>query len=256
MLINAIPSWGVIAFFVIFFVSFAWIVSYLSSHAFSEPVDIERKRAADNVLTILGSGYGILLGFIVVALWGDFLHARQSTEIEAGSLVAVIRNSAVFPEPIQKNIINAVGSYVKAVTQDEWIAMRTGQNSVKAFNALNTLFSTLQAYSPQPGKETIFYTEVLQQLNASATARHERLGTINSILPAALRLALILGGILLVFLTSILESRYNPARTILTLSLAGLIGFNLALAISFDYPFSGDISVSNAPFHQDLLAQF
>ena len=37
------------------------------------------------------------------------------------------------------------------------------------------------------------------------------------------------------------------------LAVTGVIAFNLVLAITLDYPFSGDVAVSNAPYFDGVL---
>jgi hypothetical protein len=53
-----------------------------------------------------------------------------------------------------------------------------------------------------------------------------------------------------------LKGNRDEARNIAVLAIAGLVGFNLGLALTFDYPFSGDISISNKNYYEGILSQF
>jgi hypothetical protein len=97
---------------------------------------------------------------------------------------------------------------------------------------------------------------LINTLNELLKARRERLNGLKSIIPLPLRTALIIGSIFLVITLGGIRGERTFYYLIPILLFALVLGFNLALALSFDYPFSGPISVPNRLFYSGALSLF
>src|ERR1700730_4167174 len=59
-------------------------------------------------LGILGTTYGVILGFMLFTVWNDFREAEVNTNLEASSLLTVSRIAAGLPSP-QREAFRALG---------------------------------------------------------------------------------------------------------------------------------------------------
>jgi hypothetical protein len=85
--------------------------------------------------------FGLFLAFVIIIAYQNFLSAGTNLSRETDSLSSIVRDSASFPEPGGNNVRVAVGTYAKAVVNDEWSLMRDGKQSPSAKKALNDIFA-------------------------------------------------------------------------------------------------------------------
>jgi hypothetical protein len=95
---------------------------------------------------------------------------------EADALASIVRDSAAFPAPAAARVRLAVGSYVRAVVNDEWPKMHdSGTGSAIAGRGLDGISAALRSVKPTSPGETAFYDDAVSQVNGSITARADRL---------------------------------------------------------------------------------
>lgn len=255
-LINNIPFWGLVFLSIMVCMSVCYLSGQVARYFVSTPVDKEQLRFANSLIGILSGGFSILLAFVIVNSWNYLQSTRESTIKEANYLAVMIRDLAVFPPKIQTSIRAEIANYVISVRTDEWKSMRHGYASPKAWSNLDSLYKVIQRYIPSSPHQQIFYNHLLINLNGLLEARRDRLLRIDSLIPTPLKDALIGGSLVL----AIILGAFHPEKKIKAIApvllFSGLLGFNLALAVSFDYPFSGNISVSNKAYYWGLLANF
>ncbi len=80
-------------------------------------------------LGILGTTYGVILGFMLFTVWNDFRAAEVNANLEASSLMTVSRIGAGLPSP-ERETIHALGvKYAEATINEDWPAMQVQQDS-------------------------------------------------------------------------------------------------------------------------------
>nr|HAT8715219.1 DUF4239 domain-containing protein [Legionella jordanis] len=255
-LINSFSVWQLflINFSILALISL--LATYLGSLLISPyKIDHEFTRSTDSVLNILGSGYGIFLGFVIITLWNHYLNVQKIVYEEADAASALVRELEVFPAQDAQPLRQSIRDYLQAVRKNEWLTMRLGQESSQTWATTGKLYTTLQNFTPHNSKEEFYYRQLISHLDSMLKARRDRLIAAKSILNNELRTALILGAIVIVFLSSLLKSREGSLRIFSNLCLAMVLGFNLTLALNFNFPFSGAISVSDKPLYQGMLAK-
>jgi hypothetical protein len=254
-IINALPVWEIFLIVFIAFMLITLLAVYLGNVLIpQEKVDESYSRTTDSVLNILGSGYGVFLGFVIITLWNHYLNVQKIVYEEADSISVMVRNLAVFPPEKAAPLKAGISQYLEAVRNDEWELMRLGEESPKAWAAVQNLFVVLQNFTASTRKEDLFYRTILSEMVSVLKERRNRLLAARTIINAELRAALILGAVIIIFLSSLLKAREGTMRIFANVCLAAVIAFNLTLALSFDFPFSGSVSVSNSPYYQGALA--
>lgn len=254
--INLFPSWACIAMLVLTMAACVLTFFVLIEKFVPHWIHKENSSFLPTVTVVTSANYGFLLGFVVIVLWQAFNTAQSVTTSEANRLALIVYDSAALPQPIRGEIIEGVGRYVKVVVDEEWEVMKQGQSLPKAQVMLNNLFYTLQNYTPQTDTEKTFYREIIANLNLAIEKRRERLASIDSILTNPLRLLLVVGVFIIALFLSLLETQNRNVHMVSVMLVGAVIAFNMGVAMNLDYPFAGDVAVSNEDFKIGILSQF
>lgn len=255
-IINVIPFWWLVTICILFFISLAYFAATTSAYFISDPINKEQRDLANTLISILSGGFSIMLAFVIINTWNYLLTARNVTSKEANYLSVIGRDSLAFQPQVRDGLLQAVRDYAVAVRVDEWKTMRHGQASPKAWDALGNLFTYIQKYEPKTKQEYIYYSQILSNLNLLLDARRERLNDLQSVIPGPLKQALLVGSMFLALILGAIRREGGFLYITPVLLFSAVLGFNIGLALSFDYPFSGDIAVSKELFYSGGLKLF
>ncbi|MGQ3890185.1 DUF4239 domain-containing protein [Legionella sp. CNM-1927-20] len=255
-LINAIPFWWLVILCILVLTVIAYLSVIISTQLITFPIDKDHRSLSNSLIRILSAGFSVLLAFIIINTWNYLLKTQDDIAKEADALATMIRNINVFPAPEKDKIMAGIGNYTVLVRTQEWALMKEGKESPEAWNALNNLFVILQSFDPKTSLERIYYSQAVRNLDTIVEARRNRLSRLTSIIPKELSSSLIIGSIFLVIILGLVRGESDFLNTTPILFFAIVFGFNLAIALSFDYPYSGDIAVSNRLFYEGLLSSF
>ncbi|MEU8499827.1 DUF4239 domain-containing protein [Streptomyces lavendulae] len=208
-------------------------------------------------LGMFGAIYGIILAFVIVTLWTQLEDTQTIVASEATNAALITRDAGAFPQPVRARLDAAVSGYVHAVVEDQWPRMRAGNPSYGATEShLQDAFRALQTYDPHGQAEQVFYEQAVGHLNDIASQRRARLTMARRELPPLLQALAFGGALVLIPLTFLYGLRKLRVQVLFVASVAGLVGFSLLLVFVLDRPFSGDLSVSPAPYREGALAQY
>jgi hypothetical protein len=80
-------------------------------------------------LGILGTTYGVILGFMLYTVWIDFRAAEINATQEASSLLTVTRIASALPVEAREQFRTLGMKYADAVVNQEWPAMQRQEES-------------------------------------------------------------------------------------------------------------------------------
>ena len=197
--------------------------------------------------------FALLLAFVVASVLDRFNQAEGTVQQEASALSAMLRDNLAFPADTQTLLRRSMGAYVNATIGPEWQTMRAGAASPEAAGAIESLYAVYRSYTPANATQTQFYQEALAHLDEVAAARRQRLTLSSEQLPSVLLLMLPIGVLLLLVVEY--RPRLGPrSQTAFMGTLALIVSSSYVLTIVLDYPFSGDVAVTNEPLHSGPLA--
>jgi Protein of unknown function (DUF4239) len=200
----------------------------------------------------LGVVYAVLMAFIVIVIWQRFDAADQTAAQEAAILIALYRDTAVYPDPEREHLRTLIRTYTVTVAEDEWETMRRGQASLKARKALAALWQGYLGQPPQTIAAATQYSEASRRLNDMSTKRTVRILTSSSGLPFVLWFVLVGGGVVVVGFTYLFGMRSLSAHAAMTGVLAGLTASVLLVTFLLDHPFAGEVRVTSESFDHAL----
>ncbi len=213
-------------------------------------------EVASQMLGVVAALFGLLLAFIIVIAYQNYGDTQSRVSSEADALAAIMRDSGTFPAEDRDGVRRAVGSYVRIVVDEEWPRMREGDESARAWIAIDRVYTALQAVEPRSARTRAFYDDAVRQLNTALEARRNRLDDAEGGLPWVMVVLLLVGSVVILGYAVLVGSRSFGFHAVGAGSIALVVGLSLVVLIALVYPFSGDLAISPAPFRTGSLAQF
>ena len=208
------------------------------------------------MLGVVAALFGLLLAFVIIIAYQNYISAGANVSREADSLAAVVRDSAAFPRPSGARVRSAVGAYTRAVTEDEWPQMRDGHESGAASRAFDRVVAALQATNPRSQAARSFYNDSVSQLNQALVARRDRLEAAQGGLPWELTALILFSTFVIVGYALLVGSPRYWFHALGPAAITVIVAFSLVVLFDLSYPFSGDVTISPQPYKTGVLAQF
>ena len=227
----------------------------LARRLFPRLADSDFEPVADSLRVVYELIFALILAFVIAAVLDESGNAESTVASEATTIGELVRANDALPEKYQERLDNAVEQYVRTVANDEWKTMQDGEASPQATAALEGMRAEYQLVKPQGAAQTETYSQALDDLHDMGSKRRERLNIAAADLPTMLRVLVVVGLVLLLVL------EYRPQLTrvaglVFMGTLAMVVTSAFLLTVVLDYPFAGQVSVSNTPFKEDNLARF
>src|SRR5881392_1183287 len=85
-------------------------------------------RAA-GVFGVTGTGFAVLLAFVIFLAYGSYDRARDKASVEAVAVSELFRTAGLFAPDARRHLDGELVCYARAVVHDEWATMRDGHES-------------------------------------------------------------------------------------------------------------------------------
>lgn len=217
--------------------------------------DEEASDKTVGVVAMVMTLFALVLAFLIVNLYSGYEGAANDVGTEANSLSSIVTDVYRFPAREHQLMDAAVARYVREVRTREFPMLRNGQADPKAQAYLSAIFDTLGHYSPTTSSQVAFYRDTSDDLERLATERNDRLDAASASIPGPLLGLLILLAVLTLLTAVLVRTRSYGLDLVLCLSIAAVVGAGMVTAAILEYPFSGSIAVSSAPFDRGDLNQ-
>jgi hypothetical protein len=227
----------------------------LARRLFPQLADSEFEPVADSLRVVYELIFALILAFVIAAVLDTMGEAESAVASEATTIADLVRANDALPVRDRPRLDDAVEQYVRAVANHEWQTMKDGRPSAQATAALEGMFAEYRDVEPRGPAQTEYYSQALDNLHDVGAKRRQRLDIAGADLPTMLRVLVVVGLILLL----VLEYRPHLSRIaglvfMGTLALVTTSAF--LLTVILNYPFAGDVSVSNQPLKEGTLARF
>jgi hypothetical protein len=197
--------------------------------------------------------YAVLLAFIAIAAWEDLEKAADTVETEAVLAESLYLDAQGLDDKGAVNTLRTeLHDYVETVINREWPDQQAGRTSEAAEPDLRKIRTTLAQLKPQNSGDGIVMQEMLKDLNDLFRAYYERQEAAAGHIPASVWWVISFLGLLAVGFTAFLGMRNLWVHFLLLAGFTTTIVIVVTLIVQLDYPFRGDISVSNEPFEHAL----
>ncbi len=202
-------------------------------------------------LGILGTTYGVILGFMLFTVWTDFREAEVNANMEASALLAVSRIAAGLPQP-EREAIHALGvKYAETTINQDWPAMETQHSDQASQLVVGDMWKTLAEMklegNGQDGGDHLAIA--LKDLSERRNLREEEF---QERLPGILWLLLVAGAGATVGSACMLGNDNKWLHYCQVLALTFVVSVALAAIADLARPFEGGVTVTPIAFERAL----
>ena len=205
-------------------------------------------------LGILGTTYGVILGFMLYTVWTDFRVADVDANLEATALMNVYRIAGGLPSPQREAMQGLAVKYADMVVHQEWPAMQR-QEDARGSTAVNAemwrVLTDAKLDGSVPANAMDHLTSTLGDLTERRNLREQEF---EIRLPAMLWLLLLAGGVATVGSACLLGNDNEWLHYCQVFALTFVVAVTLAAIADLARPYEGAVAVSPIAFQRALEA--
>jgi hypothetical protein len=191
--------------------------------------------------------YGIVAGLIAVAAWEQYSNYDDKVTQEAGAVAMLYRDIATYREPYGSRLSDELRAYTRAVIEG-WPQLQHGAVPPQSAALLNRFQETFYSFEPQSERERIIHAAAIDEFERMIEFRRLRLHDKDAGLPEAMWAAVIIGGILTIFLTYFLALERFKVHVTMTIASGILVSLLIFMIAAVDHPFRGGVSIGPESF--------
>jgi hypothetical protein len=240
------PVWIILVIFVIALAAGAGV------YVLERLVPARRRETHNDVFgfvyAVVGVAYAVLLGLVVVAVWGTLDEAQSNTYAESDAVLQIAWYGHSLPQPAHGEILRLAEQYTDVVINTEWPELAHQQSSPAAWNVADQLQHLVRDQEPTAPAAVARYQEALEAANQLDDARRERIEQASDGIPSLLWAALILGAIVTIGFAYFFGMKSTLAHAVVMFSLTAIFACLLVVVFELNYPFSGIIKVTPEAF--------
>ncbi|MCA0314972.1 MAG: DUF4239 domain-containing protein [Candidatus Melainabacteria bacterium] len=210
-------------------------------------------EVAGYLLSVVGTLYAVLLGFVVVDTMQHAQDLRVLVDQEASGLANIYLLANGLPEPKREKLKGLCVRYADEIVSEEWKAMEKGGYSVKAFSSVWAIWKEITSIKPGEEDEKALHQELISQVCEMTQNRRTRIISAAHGVSPLLWVVLIVGGSFTVIFTYFFAVEHLKAQVIMTILVALTLALNIFLVFVFSSPFSGDFAVKPDSFRLDRM---
>jgi uncharacterized protein DUF4239 len=218
---------------------------------------VENRKIINDVnawqMGVLGTTYGVILGFMLFTVWTDFRAAEIDVALETASLLNVHRIAAGLSSPQREQMNALTVQYADAVVNQEWPAMQTQRVSHAGDVVLEQMWQVLIAAQAQNVRETSSVDHLTTAMTNLGERRRMRDEQHENKLPTVLWVLLIVGGMATVVSSCLLGNDKKWLHYAQVLALAFVVSVTLAAIADLARPFEGAVAVTATPLQHALV---
>jgi len=201
-------------------------------------------------LSVLGTTYAVIVGFMLYAVWTTFQAAELNADNEANSLVNVFRLADGLPPDARAEVHQLAKEYAETVISQEWPAMHHAENRFAGHPVVQKMWSTVARVNPTNFGEQTSMDHALSELSSMTEYRRRRELQSQSNLPTILWIVMILGGFITLFCASLMGTENFRLHFLQVLLLTLFISLTLVAIADIDRPFLGTVHVRPSGFER------
>ncbi|NJN46729.1 MAG: DUF4239 domain-containing protein, partial [Candidatus Competibacteraceae bacterium] len=182
--IQLLPQWLALSLIVVVFVAFS-IAGFLIVHRFI-PVAVRQihNDIAGFVFATLGVTYGVLLGFVVFVVWGQYDEAKTNMQNESSFMLVLHKNIKVYPDKqASEQMTQGLVTFIRQAIEERSAAIVEGPSG-RASQTMDQLLALVDNLVPSSGHEQILYYQILEHLNNLIKLRSLRLDALREHSPS------------------------------------------------------------------------
>lgn len=237
-----------IAIVVLFFCIFKYVTRNWCA------ISAEGNTAVGTYLSLIGVPIGIILSFIVATTWGFFADAKVKQAEEARSLLLLYDTINSISVPGTREILDDIELYTQGIIEEEFPLMQQGISGQNGLDILLQIGREIMALEPDTPADSNLHSQALSLYGRLVDDRVVRYGYVVDGLATELWWVLVLGVVLIVFLSFFMYCESKVLHCIGVCVAAIGLSSLLFLVIALNFPYRGDFGIDSTQY-QLVLAK-
>ena len=230
------------------------LVSLLAMAGLNRVWPREKRRQYNDLigwqLSILGTTYAVILGFMLYTVWTSFGEAERNVDIEANAVVNLYRLADGLPESQRTQLQPLARSYAETAIQQEWPEMARGEVPEQNSAISQEMWRTVMSVKAAQPTEVNAQEHSMGELESLEQHRLTRILHSKTRLPHVLWCVLLVGGSLTILSACTFGEESTKLQTLQVLFLSLLVSLSLVAIADIHRPFYGLIHVSDYAFQR------
>jgi Protein of unknown function (DUF4239) len=201
---------------------------------------------------VLGAFYGLLLAFVIVAVWQRYEQADEMVQTEAMALSTLYRLSKGFVQPTASEMQHALRAYTHHVIDVEWPAMADNKPLDISIDALG-LWEIVARYKPTDSRQLMLVDKSFDQLAQVGQDLSLRYLYTRENLPSVVWLVIYSGLFITIGFSYFFGLETFMSQALMCAVFSSLLGLTLLAILELAHPYQGSVTVSDMPFQFSLL---
>jgi hypothetical protein len=230
------------------------LVSLLAMMGLNRLWPREKRRQYNDLigwqLSILGTTYAVILGFMLYTVWTSFGEAERNVDIEANAVVNLYRLSDGLPETQRTQLKTLAFSYADSAINQEWPQMARGEVPEQTSSISKEMWKTVMSVKAASPTEVNAQEHTMGELESLEQHRLTRILHSRSRLPLVLWCVLLVGGSLTILSACTFGEESVKLQTLQVLFFSLLVSLSLVAIADIHRPFYGLIHVTDYAFQR------
>ena len=203
-------------------------------------------------LGVLGTTYGVILGFMLYTVWGGFRSAQIDANLEANSMLNVYRLAAGLPSPQREEIRDLARRYEAVVVDVEWPAMQHQQEEHAAALVLSQMWDVLARAKADTVAAANSIDHIQYAMSALSERRNMREQQRSNRVPSLLWALLLIGAGATILSSCVLGNDKKWLHYCQVAALTFVVITTLVAVADLARPYEGAVAVEPSAFRHSL----
>ena len=195
------------------------------------------------IVAVVGSLYGVLLGFMTVIAWQHFAECAQLAAAESAAATDAWHTAIGLPAQPRVRVRHDMQAYAEAMIRREWPAMRERDFDRDADWIVMDAIGAAGGFNPRTLQQSNAQNATLTQLSALHDDRQRRLAENRAGLRPFEWLVLLLGAACIVGFCWLFGVENKSVHLIMTSAVAIIVSATLVMLFELQYPFQSDLRI-------------
>jgi hypothetical protein len=192
---NPLVAVAIVAVAVAVTVTLMLLVRHFAAPAGGFFTDSDR---AAGVFGVTGTGFAVLLAFVIFLSFSSYDRARDKASTEAVAVTELFRTAKLFEPETGRRLHGELICYARAVVGEEWRTMRDGHGSPIVDDWLLRIEATIDGVQLRGERQRVALEHWFDEAADRREGRRGRLAEAEPLVPSLIWLALFLGGVLII----------------------------------------------------------
>jgi Protein of unknown function (DUF4239) len=248
MLLYNLPNWCIALLFGLTGAGLFAGVLFLRVKLLRIQITSDHARAAHDALAVVIGFAALILAFSLVQEQTNFRNLEAQVGTEANNLAQLDRLLIRYGSLGNDALRLSLRKYANSIVNDEWPQLSKSRVSGRTTRLLRELSQDVSAVDPEPGRQSLIYTEMLKKIDELTLARESRLvAAINIRLAPIFWETIVFLLLILLILAALSESTLSLGSAVALGCQGFAVTLLVALVFVFDRPFRGRTSLSPQP---------